>query len=100
MPVSGDSEPGPSEDVPDLGFALGRRRSAVEMWVDAERAQVALGEAAGQRGRGFADGIEAAARAHVGAQHPAFGRATEQQISAREGEIGRASWRESVCQYV
>src|SRR3546814_5460435 len=57
--------PGPKLGRARSGVCPRRRRSAVEMRVDAERAQVALGEAAGEFGRGFADGIEAAARAHV-----------------------------------
>src|SRR3546814_11324403 len=78
--------PGPKLGRARSGVVPRRRRSAVEMWVDAERAQVALGEAAGQRGRGLADGIEGAARAPVGAPHPAFGRATEHQL-----KMGRTS---------
>src|SRR3546814_2138237 len=50
--------PGPKLGRARSGVCPRRRRSAVEMRVDAERAQVALGEAAGEFGRGFADGIE------------------------------------------
>src|SRR3546814_4760266 len=79
--------PGPKLGRARSGVCPRRRRSAVEMRVDAERAQVALGEAAGEFGRGFADGIEAAARAHVGAQHPAFGRAAEQRSEEHTSEL-------------
>src|SRR5690606_37132251 len=65
--------------VPQLGRTLG---STMELRVDLQGAQVALGEAPGQLRGGFADGVVTVTRAHVRAQHPAVRGLGEHQVGA------------------
>src|SRR5690606_18038450 len=60
-----------SRSIAPEGAPTATAASAVEVRIDLEVAEVLLGEALRQRGRGVADGVVAVARAHVRAQVPA-----------------------------
>src|SRR3546814_13848478 len=79
--------PGPKLGRARSGVCPRLRRSAVEMPVDAERALVALGEAAGEFGRGFTDGIDASSASLGGAQPPDSGGAAGTPDGAPRAEV-------------